>query len=74
MYRQALVVPKDQLPTAEQAWLTYRSTPAYGLGIWLSTLGTDGWQRPEVSLALAQRYAAAFTELDCAGALRELGG
>lgn len=73
MYRQALVVPKDQLPTAEQAWLTYRSTPAYGLAIWLSTLGTDGWQRPEVSLALAQRYGAAFTELDCAGALRELG-
>ena len=27
-------------PVEEQAWLRYRATPAYGLAIWLSTLGT----------------------------------
>lgn len=32
----------------------YRATLAYGLGIWLSTLGTDGYQSQQVSLALVQ--------------------
>jgi hypothetical protein len=68
-YRQALDVPSDQRPSAEQVRLRYRATPAYGLAIWLSTLGTDGWQSPEVSLSLSQRYAAAFVELDTISAL-----
>ena len=55
LYRSTLDVPDGERPSKEQAWLRYRATPAYGLAIWLSTLGTDGWQRPEVSLALAQR-------------------
>ena len=37
-----------------------------------STLGTDGWQRREVCLASAQRFAVAFVELDTLGALDEL--
>jgi Phosphotransferase enzyme family len=69
IYRNALEVPENQRPSAEQAWLQYRTTPAYGLAIWLSTLGTDGWQSREVSLALAQRYASAFIELDSVSAL-----
>jgi Ser/Thr protein kinase RdoA (MazF antagonist) len=68
-YRQALDVPRAERPSAEQMWLRYRTTPAYGLAIWLSTLGTDGWQAPAISLALAQRYARAFVELDTAAAL-----
>jgi hypothetical protein len=72
-YRQALDVPKDQLPSASTAWLRYRATPAYGLAIWLSTLGTDGWQPREVSMALAQRYASAFVELETLAALEALG-
>ena len=72
VYRGALEVPQQQLPTMEQVWLQYRSTPAYGLAIWLSTLGTDGWQSREISLALAQRFAAAFVELDTLTALRHL--
>jgi hypothetical protein len=68
-YRNALQVPDGERPSKEQAWLRYRATPAYGLAIWLSTLGTDGWQRQEVSLALAQRYAAAFVELESERAL-----
>ena len=69
LYRSALEVPDGERPSKEQAWLRYRATPAYGLAIWLSTLGTDGWQRPEVSLALAQRYATAFVELESERAL-----
>jgi hypothetical protein len=63
-YRCALEVPSGERPSREHAWLRYRATPAYGLAIWLSTLGTDGWQSHEVSLLLAQRYAAAFVDLD----------
>jgi hypothetical protein len=40
---------------------------------WLSTLGTDGYQTREVSLALAERFAAAFVDLDTPAALAELG-
>jgi hypothetical protein len=72
-YLADLDVPGDQRPTREEAWLRYRASAAYGLAIWLSTLGTDGWQRREVSLALAQRYAHAFVELDTLGALDQLG-
>jgi Phosphotransferase enzyme family len=72
VYRSALEVPQDQLPTVEQAWLQYRAAPAYGLAIWLSTLGTDGWQSREISLTLAQRFAAAFVELDSLSVLHQI--
>jgi hypothetical protein len=72
IYRRDLDVPASERPSAEAAWLEYRATPAYGLGIWLSTLGTDGWQRPEVSRALVDRFATAFVELDTAAALPAL--
>jgi aminoglycoside phosphotransferase (APT) family kinase protein len=72
-YRRALDVPSDQLPSADNAWLRYRTTPAYGLAIWLSTLGTDGWQSRDVSMALAQRYACAFVELETMAALDDVG-
>jgi hypothetical protein len=68
-YRDALDLPHAERPSLEQMWLRYRATPAYGLAIWLSTLGTDGWQAPAVSIALAQRYAAAFSELQSASVL-----
>jgi hypothetical protein len=72
-YRTALEVPGAHAPTADEAWLRYRATPAYGLAIWLSTLGTDGYQRRDVSLALAERYASAFVELETPAALVDLG-
>ncbi len=71
-YRRALDVPEDQKPSPDEAWLWYRASTCYGLAIWLSTLGTDGYQSREVSAALARRFAAAFTELDGAAALAEL--
>lgn len=69
-YRQAL--PEAVRPSAGEAWLRYRACAAYGLAIWLSTLGTDGWQSRDVCLALAERYAAAFDELEAVAALERL--
>jgi hypothetical protein len=73
IYRNALDVPENQKPSAKQAWLRYRTTPAYGLAIWLSTLGTDGYQSAEISRLLAQRFASAFVDLDCLSALDSIG-
>jgi aminoglycoside phosphotransferase (APT) family kinase protein len=55
-----------------EAWLRYRASAVYGLAIWLSTLGTTGYQRSEVSAALAERYAVACVDLDSVGALQVL--
>jgi Phosphotransferase enzyme family len=72
-YRTSLDLHGGQVPSADEAWLRYRATPAYGLAIWLSTLGTDGWQPRDVSIALARRYARAFVELETMAALADLG-
>lgn len=73
LYRTALDVPEAQRPAREDAWLEYCATPAYGLAIWLSTAGTDGYQRLEVSTALVERYAQAYADLDTPKALDALG-
>ena len=39
--------------------------------MWLVTAASD-WQRLEVSLTLAHRYAAAFADLDGAAAINDL--
>jgi hypothetical protein len=56
-------------PGWDTAWDRYRASGAYGLAIWLSTLGTDGYQPQSVSLDLARRYATAFTDLETEAAL-----
>lgn len=56
----------------EEAFTWYRASAAYGLAIWLSTLGTDGYQSREISLALATRFADAFVDLDCLDAIESL--
>ncbi len=48
------------------AWMTA------ALALWLATAASNTWQRPEVSLTLAQRYAAAFVDLDTEAAVAEL--
>lgn len=71
-YRNALTLPEDQAPSREDMWLQYRASPIYGLCVWLATLGADGWQRNEICLPLAQRYAAAFVEHDSPAAIAEI--
>lgn len=69
-YRGALSLPADEMPSADEVWLRYRASVAHGLAIWMATLsGGDAWQGAEICLALAQRYAAAFVDLDTRGAL-----
>ena len=69
-YRGALSLPADEMPSADEVWLRYRASVAHGLAIWMATLsGGDTWQGAEICVALAQRYAAAFVDLDTRGAL-----
>jgi hypothetical protein len=69
-YRDALTLPADERPSADEVWLRYRASVAHGLAIWIATLsGGDAWQGADICLALAQRYAEAFVDLDTRAAL-----
>lgn len=69
-YRAALQIPEAERPSDEQIWTRYRASIIYGLAIWLSTLGTDGWQSKDICRALVERYATAFVEHQSAKAIR----
>jgi Phosphotransferase enzyme family len=74
-YRAALRLPDYEMPSEQDVWLRYRASVAHGLAIWMATLsGGDAWQRADICLAFAQRYATAFVDLDTAGALDILCG
>lgn len=70
-YRNALDLPDEERPSFEELWLRYRASVAHGLAIWLVTAASD-WQRLDLSLALAERYAAAAVDLDVRAAIAEL--
>jgi hypothetical protein len=71
-YLTALDLEGVQRPSPEEAYVRYRASAAYGLAVWLSTLGSDGFQSRDISLALTQRYAAAFVDLKAIDALSDL--
>jgi aminoglycoside phosphotransferase (APT) family kinase protein len=72
-YRSALGLPADELPSADEVWLRYRASVAHGLTLWLCTASAgELWQRPDIALALAQRYSAAYEDLQTAQALAEI--
>lgn len=74
-YRDALGLPDDQRPTADEVWLRYRASVAHGLTLWLCTASAgELWQRPDIALTLAQRYSFAYADLDTGSALAELTG
>jgi Phosphotransferase enzyme family len=68
-YRDALELPADELPSADEIWLRYRASVAHGLTLWLVTASAGAWQRRDIALTLAQRYSAAYEDLDTARAL-----
>jgi aminoglycoside phosphotransferase (APT) family kinase protein len=69
-YRGALELSTHEMPSPEDVLLRYRASVAHGLAIWMATLsGGDAWQRPDICVALAQRYAAAFIDLDTRAAI-----
>lgn len=63
VYRAALTVPESDKPSQDDIWRDYCAASVYGLAIWLSTLGTDGWQDKVICEALVERYAIAWVEL-----------
>ncbi|WP_395312268.1 phosphotransferase [Mycobacterium sp. AMU20-3851] len=72
-YRDALGLPAEELPSTEEIWLRYRASVAHGLMTWLATASAgELWQRPDIALALAQRYSAAYEDLQTAQALEVL--
>jgi aminoglycoside phosphotransferase (APT) family kinase protein len=73
-YRDALALPADEMPTMDEVWLRYRASVAHGLTLWLCTASADGglWQSAEVAVTLAQRYAAAYADLDVPSALADI--
>ncbi len=69
-YRTALTLPANEMPSPEDVLLRYRASVAHGLAIWMATLsGGDAWQSPAICVALAQRYATAFIDLDSRAAI-----
>ena len=72
-YRDALELPAAELPSADEIWLRYRASVAHGLTLWLCTASAgELWQRPDIALALAQRYSAAYEDLQTAAAIADL--
>jgi aminoglycoside phosphotransferase (APT) family kinase protein len=73
-YRDALALPADEMPSMDEVWLRYRASVAHGLTLWLCTASADGglWQSAEVAVTLAQRYAAAYSDLDMPSALADI--
>lgn len=70
---EALASSADELPSADEIWLRYRASVAHGLMTWLATASAgELWQRPDIALALAQRYSAAYEDLQTAQALADL--
>src|SRR3546814_408222 len=55
IYADALEVPIATCPSPDALWLHYRASAAYGLAIWLSTLGTDGYQSRAISRSEERR-------------------
>jgi Phosphotransferase enzyme family len=74
-YRQSLRLPHEEMPTIDEIWLRYRASVAHGLTLWLCTASAgELWQRPDIALALAQRYSTAYADLDTSSALAEITG
>ncbi len=72
-YRDALALPADELPPIDEIWLRYRASVAHGLTLWLCTASAgELWQRPDIAIALAQRYSAAYADLEAGAAIAEI--
>jgi hypothetical protein len=72
-YHSALTVPTAEKPSFEEVWTHYRASTAHGLAIWLATASAGAaWQRPDIAIALAIRYATAFVDLEAEAALEAI--
>jgi hypothetical protein len=72
-YRDALGLPADEMPSPDEVWLRHRASVAHDLTLWLCTASAgELWQRPDIALSLAQRYSAAYDDLQTSAAIVEL--
>ncbi|WP_024804544.1 phosphotransferase [Nocardia sp. BMG51109] len=71
-YHDALDVPIDEKPVLDEILLRYRASVAHGLTLWLCTASAGEWQRPDIAVALAHRYATAYDDLDTPAALARI--
>jgi hypothetical protein len=73
-YGDALALSASERPTFDEIWLRYRASVAHGLTLWLATASAGGglWQRVEVAVALAQRYANAYGDLQTESAIADI--
>lgn len=72
-YRDALALPSGELPSMDEIWSRYRASVAHGLTLWLCTASAgELWQRPDIAIALAQRYSTAYADLESAAAIAEI--
>lgn len=71
-YQDALELPPQEKPSTAEIQDGYRASAAHGLTLWLCTASAgELWQRPDIALTLAQRYAAAYADLETAAALEQ---
>ena len=57
--------------SASQAWEGHRRAQAYGLPCWTATAGYADYQQDDLAVTTAERFAAAYADLDTDAALRE---
>jgi hypothetical protein len=58
---------------AGQAWEAHRRAQAYGLPCWTATAGYADYQQDDLAVTTAERFAAAYADLDTDAALRAAG-
>lgn len=68
-YLEALAAAGARPPTFAEVWERHRAGPAFGLVTWLHTLSARSFQEDEDCLAMIERYAAAYEDLETARAL-----
>jgi hypothetical protein len=68
---QSLQLHDEICPDRADIWLRYQACVAHGLALWLATAASNR-QRPEVSLALDERCATTFGDLDTPHAVEQL--
>jgi hypothetical protein len=63
----------DRDVSFDDGWLWYCASPAYGLAVWLATLGSDGGAQDfDICRLLAARHARAAVDLDAFEAVKTL--
>jgi hypothetical protein len=58
---------------ADQAWEGHRRAQAYGLPCWTATAGYADYQQDDLAVTTAERFAAAYADLDTDSALKAAG-